>query len=215
MAEYKSFQTEKNKLEKTWNNIYTNKQSSEELDPIKIIEVPLSTLKKTSRFSLDTDPIFYDLYDFKGITSRQGGGNAPSPLSCYVEDPIGTWNFIYPVFDFRVPSGEDVETFSGCPDWEFQSSIGIIRYVLKFPGLREEDIYSFDLLSYLYNEADEEVESGDFSQFYRWIKKDTSYDFHYHAFFTIPEGTELLLKAELVLVNKKDYNAIQLKKIQN
>lgn len=213
---HKAFGVTGQKFPKIWYTVQENKDETEKLDPINVIEVPYTTLKKTSRFPLDTTPNYYNLYDYTGVTYISGGSNQNIPnSSLYTENPTGTWNFNLPIYNYRVPVGTTPQEQSGSDEWELASSIGNIKAVVKFESLPERDIYSFDLLSYLYDEEGNVVESENFSQFYRWVKTGAGYDFYYHAFWTIPEDKEILLKAELVLLNKKNYGVIQYTKVQD
>jgi hypothetical protein len=213
--QHESFDNTGQKLPKIWSIVQGNEDETEDLNPVNIIEVPVSSFKKTSRFPLDTTPNFYNLYNFTGVTYRSGGGNPPTPLSCYKEDPPGTWRFIYPYYDYRVPVSNTPEDTSGCEGWELASSIGNIRTTLKFPGLLEDNIYSFELLSYLYDNEGNTVDSENFAQFYKWTKDGDGYDFSFYAYWEIPVNKEILLKAELVLLNKTNYNSIQYTKMQD
>jgi len=205
---YQSFDNTKGKFEKLWVRINTDKNNIKVLTPISINIISSNALKKTTRFELDTNPVYYDFYNFTGVTYRSGGGNDPTPASAYIENPPGTWTFILPIFDYRVPAGNDPEDYSETDEWEFASSSGNIRQILRFPSISEKDIYNFNLLSYLYDEEGNEITSENFAQFSRWIKRENGMDFYYHAYFVIPDEKQLRLKAELVLINKQDYNTV-------
>ena len=212
---YKSFGITGQKFPKIWNTVQENDNELETVEKVNIVEVPVASLKRNGRFALDTSPNYYNLYNFKGTTYISGASNTNIPSSkYYLESPPGTWTFKLPIYNYRVPVGTTAEDYSGIENWELASSIGNIKSILRFGTLAENDIYSFDLLSYLYDQEGNVVESENFSQFYKWVKNNSGYDFHYYAYWDIPDNKEILLKAELVVMNKKDYGSIQSNKVK-
>lgn len=217
MGIFNSFKTNKNKISKLWNKAETNKINSERIEKQQVISYPVNIIKKTTEINLSFETVYYDLYDWLGITS-QYGGSAPEPESAYTKVPDrDIWFFKYPVQDFRVPQGEKPWNITGTSseNWEYKKTIGNIKQSYHFDLFPDWAIQYAKIKSYVYSEDDEgtPVVVEDLSIFHRWIKKENGYDFEFYGFFTLPEEQELLLYVSLVMLNRRVMDAIQGKQI--
>ena len=142
-----------------------------------------------------------------------------------------SYGFIYPIYGFSVPSGENPEDYTdGSSPWEFKTSIAIIKQSYEFHEMPEWMINGAKIISYLYNENGSIVEnlkvillnesqnmdeiSVDFTEFYRWIELEKGYIFEYYAVFPVPENQQISLKSNLYIYNFKNNCYDQSKQIQ-
>jgi len=215
---FQSFKNNKYKLNKLWNQTTENEVNSDRINKEEINVHPVTIIKKTRELILDFDTMYYDLYDFLGIT-YQGGGSSPQPESAYIEDRPNHWYFKYPSHSFKVPQGEKPEDITGtsAEDWNYVKTIGSIKQTYHFELFPDWAIPYIKIKTYIYSIDDIgiPVEIEDLSTFHRWIKKEPGYDFEFHGFFTLPEEQELLLQVSLVGLNKGVMNAIQGNQIQS
>ena len=211
------FTSARNKYKSIYNNIITNENKIEFLQPLSYIKVNNSFIKKLNIISINTTPIYYDLYNFEGITFST---SEPEPASAYEYRDIGYY-FIYPVWGFVVPSGETPESITdGATPWQFQTTIAIIKTQLNFPKMPDWVIDGAKVISYLYNDDDSAVGDlaftilpggenmdaivVDFSEFHRWIKLEEGYNFEYYAIYPVPENHQLHLNTNLYIYNPKN-----------
>ena len=217
MSEANSYNTRYSKLSRIWNQVEENKTASSRIIKKQILSYPLTIIKKTNELILPSEIVYYDLYDFIGITYRVGG-SAPIPFSAYIESSPEQWHWKYPVYDFRVPVGEKPEDITGTTSdfWIYRSTIGSIKQTHHFNLFPDWAIQYTKMKHYLYSIEDESepVFVDDLSIFFRWIKKGIGYDFENYVFFTLPVDQELLLSLSLVIKNKRIMDAIQGKQIQ-
>ena len=218
MSSFNFFKASKNKLYKIWLATEENRIKAEKLEKKQITELSKTTIKKTTEIDLGFKTIYYDLYDWKGITS-QYGGSAPTPESAYHKSfDRNNWFFKYPTYNFRVLQGEkpwNVVAGTSPGQWEYQSTIGNVKQTYHFDLFPDWAIPYAKLKSYAYSEnnAGTPVLVDDLYTFHRWIKKEPGYDFEFYGIFTMPEEQQLFLYVSLVMMNRRVMNVIQNKKI--
>lgn len=208
------------------------KSEANNKDLLKLSKFRYSTnystfLKKLSYVELDTTPTYYDLYNFDGITYSTGE-TSPSPASAYsvtvISGSINAYSFIYPIYGFSVPIGEEPEDYTdGATPWTFKTTLAIIKSITHFPKMPEWAIDGAKLISYLYKQDGSIVqnlkvvlrESGqnlnelsvDLTEFYRWIELSEGYNFEHYAMYPLPENEEIFLNSKLYFFNPKNYHA--------
>jgi len=221
------------KINKLLNDAKRNEDRIDKLSIESQKKITTSYIKRLNKGSIDTTPVYYDLYNFLGTTYATGT-TSPTPASAYIASLISgsiySYTFKYPVYGFAVPdylTPEDIT--DGATPWEFQTKIAVIKTIVELPNLSEWMLDGTKIISYLYNEDGSVVtdlkfiylESGqnldeqsvDFSTFHRWIKTENGFNLEYNAIYPIPENHDLSLVANLYMYNPKNDNYAQQIKI--
>jgi len=216
------------KIENLINNVEKNKNNIAKIIDTSYVKNSSSFTKKITKISIDTTPVYYDLYKFLGVTYSVGEVS-PTPESAYdarlISGTTYAYSFIYPAFGFAVPFEETPESVTdGATPWEFQTSIAIIKSTILFSNISDLIVDGMSLISYVSNEDGSVVEdlkvvleeesqsidevSIDFSEFYRWIQLSEGYQFEYYAIYPVPENHQITLTSNLYFYNtKNDYYA--------
>ncbi|MFA5048518.1 MAG: hypothetical protein WC516_05855 [Patescibacteria group bacterium] len=184
-------------------------------------------LKQINKVEIDTTPIYYDLYQFDGVTYAVGDGGSPAPASAYTATLISgstySYTFKYSIWAFPVLSGETPESITdGATPWTYQTTIAIVKKVINFAKMPDWAIDGSRLVCYMYNldgslvgnlefillEGGDNTQqmSVDFSYFYRWVKQIKGYDFEFYAIYPVDTGHNLTLSANLYFYNPKNYH---------
>jgi len=221
------------KINKLLNDVKRNQDRIDKLLKESYNKTTASYIKRLNKGSIDTTPVYYDLYNFLGVTYATGT-TSPIPASAYIdveeESGLHSYTFKYPVYGFSVPDALTPEDITdGATPWEFQTKIAVIKTIINYPNLPDWALDGVKLLSYLYNEDGSIVndlkfiylESGqnldeqsvDFSTFHRWIKTENGFNLEYNAIYPIPENHDLSLVANLYMYNPKNDNYAQQIKI--
>lgn len=196
--------------------------------------------KKINKIELDTTPVYYDLYNYNGITQAIGTAVSPTPESAYEATLIsGTtyqYDFIYPIYGFVVPIGETPEDYTGgATPWTYKTTIAVVKTTMQFSEMPDWAIDGSKVVCYVSNDdgsmvgnlefvllaggQDTQAITVDFSYCYRWIvlKDDdnvtTGYNFEFFAIYPIATGHKTNLYANLYFYNPKDYYVIHPTKI--
>jgi len=220
------FISTRNKIVKIQKELINQENDITKLPKFSYKKNTSSFLKKINIVEIDTTPVYYDLYNFKGITYSTGT-ISPEPESAYeksdepVSGDIYTYTFIYPIYGFSVLSGETPESVTGgATPWEFKTTVAVIKNKIHLPNMPDWAITGCKLISYLYNEDGSLVEnlkivlleegqnldeiSVDFSEFYRWVKLEEGYNFEQYVIYPIPENHQISLKSNLYIYNFKN-----------
>ena len=226
MVKYRSFKNSKRKIQNIFDVSQTNESSINLLDSYDIISHTQTNLKSYISQDIDTTFSFFDLYDFTGVTQTTVAENA-EPANLYEFDGEN-YNFIYPVFGFPVPVGENPSTSPG-GNWEFtDTTVGIIKTKIFFNNLTEEFITNSRIISFLYLD-DESITIpqlrklvdpvkdiyAEYNIFHRWIQKEAGFELEYYAFLPYPNTVEIKLDAKVIFYNFGELNALQNNKIEN
>lgn len=227
----------RNKFRQLHNNIQNNLQKLHRWNRQNYISHANTFYKKITTVELDITPTYYDLYNFTGTTYAVDT-TSPSPASAYTAEYVSTvggvdyyaYTFIYPTYGFAVPSGEDPEDYSsGATDWEFETSIAIIKSTYSFPAMPDWGIDCAKIICYLENEdgsaigdikyilldegQNQDEISVDFKYFYRWVKLNEGYELKFYSIFPLVENRQTSLNAKIYFYNVKNLNYGQSAKI--
>lgn len=208
MTQYNTFNHKNSKLNALYSKVQEQKKQVPELVKPEPIEHSVATFKKNQKIEIDTTPQYYDLYRWWGVTYSS---SPVEPASAYEFGNPGYY-FKYPTVDFRVPKGSTpTQEVPGTDEdnWEYTSSIAIVKSAVFIKNINEKLLNYTKLKSYLYNDSNEPASAEDFSQITRWHKENNGYTFYYNAFFSVAQDDpQLLIKAELILRNPNDYDAL-------
>jgi hypothetical protein len=205
-------------VSRLWENIRKNQQDIFKLSGFTYQTNSNSFLRHVNIVSLDTTPVFYDLYKFLGITYAN---EAQEPASAYEYDAdSNSWVFILPTVGFAVPEGATPESQTeGATPWEYQTTIAIVKSSIDFPKMPDWGIDGAKLISYIANLNGTPVEnikvvlqssgqnmdeiSVDFNNFHRWIALEEGYRLEYYAIYPIT-NTQAVITSNLYIYNSKN-----------
>lgn len=196
--------------------------------------------KKINKIELDITPVYYDLYNYDGITQAIGIESSPTPESAYIATLISgstyQYDFIYPVYGYVVPTGESPEDYTdGATPWTYKTTIAVVKTVLQFPEMPDWAVDGARVVCFVSNDdgtmvgdlefvlsaggQDTQAITVDFSYCHRWIvlKNDlgetVGYNFEFFAIYPVATGHVTNLYANLYFYNPKDYYVIHSAKI--
>lgn len=194
------------------------------VDFLKIKQTNQSVINNSERFiytQLSHAPVLYDLYKFMGVTSTNDPDHA-IPANLYEVDEKGTtWNFILPIWGYRVPYGVNPQTQTGAGPWTFLTSINIIKTKVHFLNLPDLMVQKSKIINYLYTDNNEPLPifvitidpinelSTDFSTFYRWNKVTDGYELEYFSFFPYSNEVDVKLNTSIYFIDKELNTEIQ------
>ena len=182
-------------------------------------------IRKQNKGIIDTTPVYFDLYNFSGVTYATGT-TSPVPASAYIATLISGdiygYSFKYPTYGFVVPYGETPESVTdGATPWEFQTTIAVVVSKTQFNNMPESAFDGMKIISYLYNESGSVVnnpefiyleegqnldkQSVEYANFHRWSKLgEIGYELEYYAIYPMPENEQLSLVANIYMYNSKN-----------
>lgn len=204
------------------------KQQSKKLDRIyenNKQKTVASFIRKQNKGNIDTTPVYYDLYNFTGVTYATGT-TSPVPASAYISTLISgttySYSFKYPTYGFVVPHGETPESVTdGATPWEFQTTIAVVISKTQIDNMPEVAFDGMKVISYLYDEDGSTVEdlefiyleagqnldkqSVEYANFHKWVQleNNTGYESQYYAIYPVPENQQLTLVANIYMYNSK------------
>ena len=189
------------------------KENSIEIDRIVKKYSPIinySYFSGRSFHELELSKNFFDLYNFKGVTSTN---TKPAIENAYIEKN-GTWLYKFPIYGFSVPINENPEDYNfGVPYFEYEVTVCNIDTYFDFPELLEKNVVKSSVITTLQNKdgspageseyvilnetRDIQKLSVEFSEFYQWIKMDKGYKFRYRAIYPLIENEDLDISVKI------------------
>ena len=233
MPRNKSFDNTKFKFRKVWEEVEFNKSEIDSLPLIQNLNTNVNTLQRYLFNTIDHTPVVFDLYNWLGVTFTTAE-TSPEPTSLYQRNALDTgWEFILPIFGYRIPHQADVETITGSSDWEFNTSVVASKTKVFYQGLTERTLDRLRVVTILSARNQDQllvpISSSAFkilidpinniftnySIFTRWVKQNNGYDLEVYSFYPLLDNLDIKLTTKVYGINKEVIDEIQPFKIQN
>ena len=232
MAREKSYDSTTNKFPKLWETVDFNESQVFAFSRLQNVSTNVNSFQRYLFNTVEHVPVVFDLYDYQGVTFTTAE-DSPEPEELYRRNESDTgWEFILPIFGYRIPHQEDIEELTGTDEWEFNTSIVVSKSRVFYQGLTERTLDKLKPVTILSARFGDQLFTPvnrdsfrilidpinqvftDYSVFTRWVQKESGYDLEIYVFYPLLEDHDIKVTTKVFAINKEVVDEIQPFKIQ-